>query len=260
MPTFKLYSHRVVLFGFGVLSAAGIVGAALIDPDGSFVYLGLLELGVACATIFLTVVLIDRVLDRRRARDRTEHWKDVRQHSVASLWISIGHISRLAYAAFLTSADRESPDHISVIERLTAGCERQSVGTANAIEKLAGLLRTAAVTLPPGPHLTRRASWWIHHSSRNLDHIRETLIPRLLQATTDHELNRLLMRLDHFGYALQGRLAFAGLGIGQAQRLTGTREAVAALLVEYANVARHLESNYPPDLPLDIGLAIEAAP
>ncbi len=239
-----LYSYHFVLAAFGVLSVGCVVAAAFLDPEGTFAYLGLLELGVGSATILLTVLLIERVLEHRRARERTEHWKEVREHSIASLWVSMGHVAGLAYAAFLTRLERESQDHLEVIDRVSAGCERPSAGTAAAIEELAGLLRAGADSVRPGSRLVRRARWWVHRASRQLDHIRETLIPRLLQATTDHELNRLLMRLDQTGYALQGRLTLAGLGIGKVERLTGTREAVAALLVEYSKVARHLEANY----------------
>jgi len=242
MPRRWLYSYHFVLAAFGVLSAACVVAAAFLDREGTFAYLGLLELGVGAATILLTVLLIERVLEHRRARDRTEHWKEVREHSITSLWLSMGHVAGLAYAAFLTRPERESPDHLRVVERVTAGCERPAAGTAVAIEALAGLLR--AGTRPPGPVLIRRARWWVHRASRYLDHIRDTIIPRLLQATADHELNRLLMRLDQTGYALQGRLALAGLGIGEVERLTGTREAVADLLAEYAKIARYLEANY----------------
>jgi hypothetical protein len=240
-----LYSYHLILAAFGVVSVGCVVAAGLLDPDGSFVYFGLLDLGIGAATMLLTVVLIERVLDHRRAREREEHWKEVREHSVASLWLSMGHIAGLAYAGLLTRPERESPDHLQVIEQVAAGCERPVAGTAAAIADLAGLLR--AGTLPPGGGLTRRVRWWTRRATRHLDHIREAIIPRLLQATDDHELNRLLMRLDRLGYALQGRLGLAALGVGRTDRLIGTREAVADLLVEYANVALHLEANYLTD-------------
>lgn len=239
-----VYSYHFVLAAFGVLSAGCVIIAAFLDREGTFVYLGMLELGVGSATILLTVLLIERVLDQRRAREREGHWKEVREHSITSLWVSMGHVAGLAYAAFLTRPSRESPERIKLIEQVTRGCERGCAGTAAAIKELASLLRSGEVALSPDSGLKRRARWWIHRASRHLDHIRETLIPRLLQATDDHELNRLLMRLDQTGFALQGRLALAGLGIGLEERLTGTPDAVADLLVEYANVARHLEVRY----------------
>jgi hypothetical protein len=239
-----LYSYHFVLSALGVLSVACVIAAFVLDRDGTIAYLGLLELGVAFATILLTLLLIERVLDYRRTREQAEHWKEVREHSIATLWVSMGHVAGLAYAAFLTRPERESAEYLRVIERVTAGCEWPTAGTAAAIEELAGLLRGGTEATPASPKLVRRARWWVRRASRHLDHIRETIIPRLLQATSDHELNRLLMRLDHSGYALQGRLALAGLGIGIVERLAGTREAVATLLVEYAKVARHLEASY----------------
>jgi|GEM_PF-6656822 len=240
-----LYSYHLVLVGSGVLSIASIVAAAFLDREGSIAYMGLLELGIGAATMLLTVLLIERVLDHRRAREREEHWKEVREHSIASLWVGMGHIAGLAYAALLTRPEQESPDHLRVIEQVAAGCERPTAGTATVIAELADLLR--AGTLPPGGRLVRRIRWWVRRAARHLDHIREAIIPRLLQATDDHELNRLLMRLDQLGYALQARLGLVEFGIGKADRLTDTREAVADLLTEYANVARHLEANYLPD-------------
>jgi hypothetical protein len=242
-----LYSYHFVLAAFGVLAVACVLAAALLDPDGTVAYLGLLNLGTGSVTLVLTVVLVERVLEHRRAREREQHWREVREHSVASLWVSMGHVAGLAYAAFLRRPEREAPEHLRLIDRVIAGCERPTAGTGAAIEELARLLRAGTDAMPPGRGLIRRARWWVHRASRHLDHVREAIIPRLLQATTDHELNRLLMRLDQTGYALQGRLVLAGLGIRKAERMTGTREAVAALLAEYAGIARHLEAKYLPE-------------
>lgn len=242
-----LYSYHFVLAAFGVVSVACVSAAALLDPDRTIAYLGLLNLGTSSATVVLTVVLVERVLEHRRARERERHWREVREHAVASLWVSMGHIAGLAYAGLLTRPERDSPAHLRAIELVAAGCERPAAGTAAAIADLADLLR--AGTLPPRGGLTRRVRWWTRRATRPLDHIRETIIPRLLQSTDDHELNRLLMRLDRLGYALQGRLGWAALGVGKADRLAGTREAVADLLAEYATVARHLEVNYSAAFP-----------
>ena len=65
-----LYSYYVVLASLGVLSVVCVVAAVFLDRGGTIAYLGLLELGIAFATILLTLLLIERVLDHRRVRER----------------------------------------------------------------------------------------------------------------------------------------------------------------------------------------------
>jgi hypothetical protein len=188
-----LNRYRMLLAAFMIVCVAALIAALCLKPE-EFAFHLMIEITVAAATLVLTVLVVEDMLEHRRRKERAEQWAVVKKNTLVSLW-------RATYEMAFYNVQLLFPDdYLSLEERRgVSTLMKPTVEEAEHLHKL--LARLSQYVISVDPSSCRRLDpgrmrEWYRASKPYLSAISDRVVPRLAQFAPDHPVMMHVLQIE----------------------------------------------------------------